>query len=84
VTCITEASRESSTSDPPRRQRQLADPPAQSPNEVIRTRLLRRRGTPSPTTGDGGGAEGDLMRLMGWTDRSMDRYGDPLMFAAHE
>ncbi len=28
---------------------------------------------------DGGGAEGDLMRLMGWTDRSMlDRYGADL------
>ena len=28
------------------------------------------------TTSYGGGAEGDLMRLMGWTDRSMlDRYG---------
>lgn len=28
---------------------------------------------------EGGGAEGDLMRLMGWTDRSMlDRYGADL------
>jgi integrase/recombinase XerD len=28
---------------------------------------------------DGGGAEGDLMRLMGWSDRSMlDRYGADL------
>ena len=28
---------------------------------------------------EGGGAEGDLMRLMGWKDRSMlDRYGADL------
>ena len=35
------------------------------------------RHTSLHTTGsNGGGAEGDLMRLMGWTDRSMlDRYG---------
>jgi len=36
-------------------------------------------GNPLPTSFDGGGAEGDLMRLMGWTDRSMlDRYGADL------
>jgi hypothetical protein len=45
MTCITEASGESNTRDRPRCQRQLADPTAQSPHEVIRTRLLRRQGT---------------------------------------
>lgn len=36
-------------------------------------------GTLSPPSLDGGGAEGDLMRLMGWADRSMlDRYGADL------
>ena len=37
------------------------------------------RATMLSTSFAGGGAEGDLMRLMGWTDRSMlDRYAEDL------
>jgi hypothetical protein len=46
---------------------------------VRRADVFDRVGKPLPTSLEGGGAEGDLMRLMGWSDRSMlDRYGADL------
>jgi hypothetical protein len=44
-----------------------------------RAEAFNMAGTLLSTSLEGGGAEGDLMRLMGWSDRSMlDRYGADL------
>ena len=76
MTCVTQEARNRHTTRHHQRESSALESAGRIATRILCTRRVRREGTPSLTTGDRAGPEGDLMELNGWSSPQMlRRYG---------